>query len=250
MECSTCNQFRKDFICNDCRQSDTLAHQSRLSQFTSERDALVKGAAEAINGPLYAARAKRADVALLQRRVEEVQQHVGVLRKENDSGASAMLFQYGCNLYRSIARERISIIRATLSTRRDTLARANVLSTYGQSSPPRTPTPTLPGGPPRRSPFRPPSSTSSASVSDQQAQLDQLKEAHATLQDALAKARQGLIAELVDVFDLAEVGGRPSLGVRAGTRGEWTIVAPGLVFPVPGDIRRTNTIHLALISHK
>lgn len=65
----------------------TLTNQSRLSQLTSERDALIKGATEAISGPLYAARAKRADVALLQRRVEEVQQHVGVLRKDNDAGA-------------------------------------------------------------------------------------------------------------------------------------------------------------------
>lgn len=82
-----------------------------------------------------------------------------------------------------------------------------------------------------------------------QAQLDQLKEAHTTLQDALAEARRGLVAELVDVFDLAEVGGRPSLGVRSGTRGEWTIVAPGLVFPVPGDIRRTDAFP-SLISNE
>ena len=33
-----------------------------------------------------------------------------------------------------------------------------------------------------------------------------------------------------------EVGGRPPLGGKAGTKGEWTI--GGLVLPVPGDMRR------------
>ena len=33
-----------------------------------------------------------------------------------------------------------------------------------------------------------------------------------------------------------QVGGRPPLGGKAGTKGEWTI--GGLVLPVPGDMRR------------
>ena len=63
-----------------------------------------------------------------------------------------------------------------------------------------------------------------------------LLQAHARLQEALAKARSGLVQELVDVFNIVEVGGRPPLGGKAGTKGEWTI--GGLVLPVPGDIRR------------
>jgi len=35
---------------------------------------------------LYVARAKRADVALLRGKVEEIQYNVGKMRKENDSG--------------------------------------------------------------------------------------------------------------------------------------------------------------------
>ena len=49
---------------------------------------------------------------------------------------------------------------------------------------------------------------------------------------SLARARAGLVQELVEVFDIVEVGGRPSLGGRAGVKGEWNIV--GNVLPVPG----------------
>lgn len=44
--------------------------------------------------------------------------------------------------------------------------------------------------------------------------------------------------ELVEVFNIVEVGGRPPIGGKAGTKGEWTI--GDLVLPVPGDIRRES----------
>ena len=56
------------------------------------------------------------------------------------------------------------------------------------------------------------------------------------LSDTIARARSGLVQELVEVFSVVEVGGRPPIGGKAGTKGEWTI--GGLVLPVPGDIRR------------
>jgi hypothetical protein len=56
------------------------------------------------------------------------------------------------------------------------------------------------------------------------------------LSGALARARSGLVQELVEVFHVVEVGGRPPLGGRTGTKGEWSI--GNLVSPVPGDIRR------------
>lgn len=56
------------------------------------------------------------------------------------------------------------------------------------------------------------------------------------LSNALARARSGLVQELVEVFNVVEVGGRPPIGGKAGTKGEWTI--GDLVLPVPGDIRR------------
>lgn len=40
----------------------------------------------------------------------------------------------------------------------------------------------------------------------------------------------------MEVFNIVEVGGRPPIGGKAGTKGEWTI--GDLVLPVPGDIRR------------
>jgi hypothetical protein len=56
--------------------------------------------------------------------------------------------------------------------------------------------------------------------------------------ETISRARSGLVSELVEVFNIVEVGGRPPIGGKAGTKGEWTI--GDLVLPVPGDIRRTR----------
>jgi hypothetical protein len=60
-----------------------------------------------------------------------------------------------------------------------------------------------------------------------------------TLSNALSRARSGLVQELVEAFNVVEVGGRPPIGGKAGTKGEWTI--GDLVLSVPGDIRREAT---------
>ena len=135
------------------------------------------------------------------------------------------------------SRERIAARRAALSTRRQVLEDAYRLDAGIPISPPRTPTPTPPGGPPRRKPPSP-----NRTHRDQIAErVEELEERLQTLQDSLAKARQGLVQELVDVFAVVEVGGRPAAGVRAATRGAWTI--GGLVLPVPGDMRRVPPAH-------
>ena len=67
-------------------------------------------------------------------------------------------------------------------------------------------------------------------------QIEELQAQMAVLSDTIARARSGLVQELVEVFSVVEVGGRPPIGGKAGTKGEWTI--GGLVLPVPGDIRR------------
>lgn len=64
------------------------------------------------------------------------------------------------------------------------------------------------------------------------------------LSNALARARSGLVQELVEVFNVVEVGGRPPIGGKAGTKGEWTI--GDLVLPVPGDIRRAPALYFIL----
>ncbi|KAH8989258.1 UV radiation resistance protein/autophagy-related protein 14 [Lactarius akahatsu] len=66
--------------------------------------------------------------------------------------------------------------------------------------------------------------------------------------ETISRARSGLVSELVEVFNIVEVGGRPPIGGKAGTKGEWTI--GDLVLPVPGDIRRYPPDHInAVITH-
>lgn len=77
-------------------------------------------------------------------------------------------------------------------------------------------------------------------------QIEDTTYALTALSDTIARARSGLVQELVEVFSVVEVGGRPPIGGKAGTKGEWTI--GGLVLPVPGDMRRTSTSNLTLMS--
>ncbi|KAI0824944.1 UV radiation resistance protein and autophagy-related subunit 14-domain-containing protein [Trametes gibbosa] len=79
-------------------------------------------------------------------------------------------------------------------------------------------------------------------------QIEEMQAQMAALADTIARARSGLVQELVEVFSVVEVGGRPPLGGKAGTKGEWTI--GGLVLPVPGDIRRYPPDHInAVLTH-
>jgi len=45
----------------------------------------------------------------------------------------------------------------------------------------------------------------------------------AMLSQTIARARSGLVQELVEVFHVVEVGGRPAVGGRPGAGGEWII---------------------------
>ncbi|KAH8831549.1 UV radiation resistance protein/autophagy-related protein 14 [Flagelloscypha sp. PMI_526] len=68
------------------------------------------------------------------------------------------------------------------------------------------------------------------------------------LSTAITQARQGLISELVEVFNIVQVGGRPPIGGKAGTKGEWTI--GDLILPVPGDMRRYPPDHInSVLTH-
>ncbi|KAI6001569.1 UV radiation resistance protein and autophagy-related subunit 14-domain-containing protein [Pisolithus orientalis] len=104
-------------------------------------------------------------------------------------------------------RDRVRLMRESVAARRRTLSAARLLST-----------PPLDGA------------------------LTRETQALHVLSNALARARGGLVQELVEVFSVVEVGGRPALGGRAGTRGEWTV--GGLVLPVPGDIQRYPSDHI------
>jgi hypothetical protein len=100
-----------------------------------------------------------------------------------------------------VARQRLQALRENLATRRRTLSQAKLL--------PPAPLDPL--------------------VTREVTQLN-------ARADTIARARSGLVSELVEVFNIVEVGGRPPIGGKAGTKGEWTI--GDLVLPVPGDIRR------------
>lgn len=75
-------------------------------------------------------------------------------------------------------------------------------------------------------------------------------ESLSNLSSTIARARSGLVQELVEVFNVVEVGGRPPIGGKAGTKGEWTI--GDLILPVPGDMRRnlTSSCTIPLTNHR
>ncbi|KAG6900059.1 hypothetical protein C0993_003545 [Termitomyces sp. T159_Od127] len=111
-------------------------------------------------------------------------------------------------------REKLRTLRESFATRRRNLSAANLLP---------NPTPMNPGW---------------------QRQAQEL----GALSTTLSRARSGLVQELVEVFNIVEVGGRPPIGGKAGTKGEWTI--GDLILPVPGDIRRYPPDHInAVITH-
>ncbi|KAF8576885.1 hypothetical protein K439DRAFT_1640144 [Ramaria rubella] len=111
------------------------------------------------------------------------------------------------------ARERVAKMKASIAERRHHLAAARALP--------------------------PPSQSSS---------LQSFHSALSQMTDTLSRTRAILVEELVEVFDVVEVGGRPSLGGTKGTKGEWMI--GGLVLPVPGDMRRYSPEHInAAVTH-
>ncbi|EKM56262.1 uncharacterized protein PHACADRAFT_93087 [Phanerochaete carnosa HHB-10118-sp] len=115
-------------------------------------------------------------------------------------------------------RERLRSLREDLANRRRTLAAANTLFTQEPSS------------------------------VELNRQIEEATYQLTSLSDTIARARSGLVQELVEVFSVVEVGGRPPIGGKAGTKGEWTI--GGLVLPVPGDMRRYPPDHInAVLTH-
>ena len=118
-------------------------------------------------------------------------------------------------------RETLASLRRTISAAKLQSNRSSSSSSSSSSSPPLSPSP----------PFRD-------------------GEILSTLSLTIARARSGLVQELVEVFNVVEVGGRPPIGGKAGTKGEWTI--GDLILPVPGDMRRNKpfspSLSLALFS--
>lgn len=154
-------------------------------------------------------RVRRASVASWESRLEEVSAGLAKLRRDNEKSESErILFSRWMLIeYDLLERSRLQTLRETLASRRRTLSAARLRIQPG------------PGG----------------IANSKDANVTEVQDL-AALSHSLARARSGLVQELVEVFNVVEVGGRPPVGGRGGTKGEWTI--GDLILPVPGDIRR------------
>ncbi|CAL1708404.1 unnamed protein product [Somion occarium] len=249
MECSVCQQKQRQFYCHDCLKQHVLSFRLQSTHLAHDRDASVASAQNSLSSVVQPARLRRADVRECEDRVREVWDGLEGVRKHNDSLIS-----------------RIRDLRDTLSTRRRTLAIASTTlipsasssssaSSHSRShsssaSPPLLSTsPSTPSRPSALSIRR--MSGTTARIPGDPYLAHQIAEAEsnlAHLSDTIARARSGLVQELVEVFSVVEVGGRPPVGGKAGSKGEWTI--GGLVLPVPGDIRRYPPDHInAVLTH-
>ncbi len=164
----------------------------QTAHFVSDRDEQVGRASKALSS-IGGARARRADVASMQRRVDELMHGLTKLRKDNERSLLPFL-RLICLIDSAIERDRLRMLRETIATRRQTLSAARLVPMPRETQ--------VPG----------------------------------SLTISIARARAVLVQELVEVFNVVEVGGRPPIGGKAGTKGEWTI--GDLILPVPGDIRR------------
>ncbi|KAF9036915.1 hypothetical protein BDZ89DRAFT_982721 [Hymenopellis radicata] len=188
MDCKICDMKQRQFYCERCLKTHLRDFRLQTAHFASDRDEQVSRASKALSG-IGGARARRADVASMQRRVDELMQGLTKLRKDNER-----------------KRDRLRMLRETIATRRQTLSAARLVPMPRETQ--------VPG----------------------------------SLTISIARARAVLVQELVEVFNVVEVGGRPPIGGKAGTKGEWTI--GDLILPVPGDIRRYPPDHInAVITH-
>ncbi|KAI9462749.1 UV radiation resistance protein/autophagy-related protein 14 [Russula earlei] len=195
MECHNCESRQRQFYCENCIRTHLRDLRLQIQHATVERDEQVRKSTAAIE-TIRGSRVRRADLSTGQEMLDELNDGLANLRRENDR-----------------ARQRVRALREDIATRRRTLSQAKL----------------LPPGP--LDPL----------IARELTQLN----AHA---DTIARARSGLVSELVEVFNVVEVGGRPPIGGKAGTKGEWTI--GDLVLPVPGDIRRYPPDHInAVITH-
>jgi hypothetical protein len=185
-----------------------LRHQT--SSYALDLAQQISRAAEG-QASVHPAITRRSNIGGLERSIDFVREGLAGLRRDNEKSAQFFIqfWELPADSCNYLERERLQMLRESLASRRRTLAQAKLLPS------------------PLSANASPPSliSTLSTNIADLQ-----------SLSAAIARARSGLVQELVEVFNVVEVGGRPPVGGKAGTKGEWTI--GGLVLPVPGDMRR------------
>ncbi len=151
-----------------------------------------------------------------------------------------------------------------LQTARPYLTQRCLSGTLSHSPPPHTLSSTPRQPFPSISTNRLPHTTSASAPGDSARQIEEATYRLTALSDTISRARSGCLASLryvicfhnvyiyICVYSMYSyvrigwVGGRPPLGGKAGTKGEWTI--GGLVLPVPGDMRRTFLLPSVSIS--
>ena len=180
----------------------------QIQHAATDRDEQVRKVTTAID-TISGFRIRRADLTSSQDELEELNEGLTRLRRDNDKSEFCDSNSRLHSLNSFAAKQRLRALREGLATRRRTLSQAKLL--------PLAPLDVL--------------------ITRETSQLSVRAE-------TVSRARSGLVSELVEVFNIVEVGGRPPIGGKAGTKGEWTI--GDLVLPVPGDIRRTRFFFLRL----
>ncbi|KAI0071484.1 hypothetical protein K474DRAFT_1652488 [Panus rudis PR-1116 ss-1] len=284
MECPICEQRQRHFICDSCLKQHISDYRIQRTHLTADRDKYIAAAQKSLETVVEPLRLRRADVKSREERVREIWEGLEAVRKDNERvrGEIQVLREKLAARRRNLA-VATSTLTPTSSTNSTPIARSppsrNSISPPGpgigvrppqpasrrsssgtpssrpsisplsmrhmSSTPPRSNPLPIPGAfplpPPPPSPTNGQGQDLSGAVAEAQYALNQLS-------DTISKARSGLVQELVEVFSVVEVGGRPPVGGKAGTKGEWTI--GGLVLPVPGDMRRYPPDHInAVLTH-
>ncbi|KAK2464081.1 hypothetical protein APHAL10511_003911 [Amanita phalloides] len=204
MDCKICELKQRQFYCETCIRTHIRDLRRQIQHFSIDRDEHVTRASRALES-VVPTQIGRADVSSFQQRLEEIQASLTRLKKENDK-----------------KRDRLRLLRETLATRRRNLSAAKLHSISFVTPSPATPT-------------APTTSALHQVASRERQELN-------ALSMTISRARSGLVQELVEVFNVVEVGGRPPIGGKLGTKGEWTIGT--LTLPVPGDMRRYPPDHV------
>ncbi|KAI0052006.1 hypothetical protein FA95DRAFT_1675524 [Auriscalpium vulgare] len=212
MECPNCELKQRHFYCENCLRAQCVGswpgRGTGIDMAPSLRDFRLQIQHVAADRDEQVHRASAAIDTVRDARVRRADLAYGQERLEEVQSGLARLRKEN-----EKTRQRLRSLREALATRRRTLSQARLLQVPAPDS----------------------------LIGREAQQLSARAE-------TIARARNGLVSELVEVFNVVEVGGRPPIGGKAGTKGEWTI--GDLVLPVPGDIRRYPPDHInAVITH-
>ncbi|KAF4616770.1 hypothetical protein D9613_008932 [Agrocybe pediades] len=212
MDCRICELKQRQFFCETCLKTHIHDFNQQTLHYAQDRDEHISKSLKALEETMNPNRLVRGSLASCQRRVEELQAGLAKLRMENEK-----------------KRDRLRTLRETLASRRRTISAANLQAAPSPSTSLQAIASYFSFSPSSNAPPRDTESLSNLSAT-------------------IARARSGLVQELVEVFNIVEVGGRPPIGGKAGTKGEWTI--GDLILPVPGDMRRYPPDHInAVLTH-